>query len=211
MNPARSQRLIRTALLLATAFVASSAARADFPFPPSPREVHREVHGVVHDVLRSLGRIPAEIHRDHVRHLRTFYAGNAYYGPHRHSHATYNFPVWVGGVVDYRPYVYCNGRLYGTYAARPQLWSGWGVASQGHWCGHHHAYYPTGHACFRPQRHGSYRPPYRPHSGAQQHAPYPSHHGSTSHGGYGHGGHGGHGGSHRHDRNCHHDRGHDRH
>jgi hypothetical protein len=207
MNPAQDirhhrrfgQRVTRFSVLFgAVALFAVPAARADFPFPPNPREVHHEIHAVVHDVLRSLGRIPAQIHRDHVRHLQPFFAGNAYYGPHRHHHATYSFPVWVGGEVSYRPYVYCNGRLHGSYAVRPQFWSGWGVASQGRWCGHHHAYYPSVHACFRPQHHSSYYPSHG--------APYPSHHGSHRGSSHGHRGHG----SHHHDRSCHHDNGHHR-
>jgi len=184
------QRFSVAVLCLSMALLAVPAARADFPFPPTPREVHHEVHAVVHDVLRTLGRVPAEIHRDHVRHLQTFFRSNAYYGPHRHYHATYSFPVWVSGEVFYRPYVYCNGHLYGSYASRAQFWSGWGVAAQGRWCGHHHAYYPTRHACFRPL----------------QHAPYPSHYGSYQ--GSSPKTHHGHGGGHSRDRNGHPNKGH---
>ena len=147
------------ALLAAGALFAVPAARADFPFPPTPREVHRELSGLVHDVLRTLDRIPLEIHGEFAGDLNPFLAGNVYFAPHRHYHETYNFPVWIDGAVYYRPYVYCNHRLYGDYGdyrSRPQLWGGWGVASQGSWCGHHHAYYPTNHACFRPQYRSQY-------------------------------------------------------
>ena len=83
--------------------------------------------------LRTLERIPMEMHREHMQDLAYFLSGDVYYGPHHHNHATYNFPVWIDGEVYYRPYSYCNGRLYGSYASRPQFWSGWGVESQGHW------------------------------------------------------------------------------
>ena len=208
----RRHRLSVAALFAAGVLFASTGARADFPFPPSPRELHHEVRGLVHDVLRTLDRIPVEIHAELVGDLSPFLAGNVYFAPHRHYHETYSFPVWIDGAVYYRPYVYCNHRLYGDYGARPQFWSGWGQASQGHWCEHHRAYYPTGHACFhaqyrrpygsgyRPDYDSSYRPDYRPqyrpqydnHYGPQYrpgHRPnyrpqYPSNHGSgyDSHG-----------------------------
>ena len=146
-----------TVLFAAGGLFAAPAARAEFPLP-LPHEIHREVRAHVHDALRTLGRIPAEIHRSHVRNLEVFLGGNVYYAPHRHHHATYNFPVSIDGGVYYRPYTYCNNRLYGSYASRPQFWAGWGVPTQGHWCSSHRSYYPTGHSCFgRPSRsYGSY-------------------------------------------------------
>jgi len=42
---------------------------------------------------------------------RPYLAGDFYYGPHRHRHVVYSFPVAVGGVVSYRPHVYCGGAL----------------------------------------------------------------------------------------------------
>lgn len=168
----------------ALAFAGSSMARADFPFPPSPREVHREIHGLVHDVLRTLDRIPVQIYHEQTRPFEAFYVGNVYFAPHRHMHATYNFPVWIDGSVDYRPYVYCNSRLYGSYPTRPQFWTGWGVASQGSWCGHHHAYYPNAHACFRPQRRSNHGSHHGPHYGNGYGSGYNSGYNS---GGYGHG------------------------
>lgn len=146
-----------TALIAAGGLFAAPAARADFPLP-LPHEIHREVRAHVHDALRTLGRIPAEIHRNHVQNLEVFLGGHVYYAPHRHNHATYNFPVSIDGRVDYRPYSYCNNRLYGSYPSRPQFWAGWGVPSQGHWCRSHRSYYPSGHSCFRrpAQAYGSY-------------------------------------------------------
>lgn len=42
---------------------------------------------------------------------RHYLAGDFYYGPHRHRHVVYSFPVVVGGSVAYRPHVYCGGAL----------------------------------------------------------------------------------------------------
>ena len=41
-----------------------------------------------------------------------FYAGRAFYAPHRHYHPTYRFPVLVNGVVVYRPYSYCGEHIF---------------------------------------------------------------------------------------------------
>lgn len=223
-----SRRRVSAAVvaLAAAALFTTSAVRADFPFPPTPHELHREVRSLVHDVLRTLDRIPVEIRGGHVGHLEPFLVANTYFGPHRHHHATYSFPVWIDGRVDYRPYVYCNSRLYGTYGARPQFWSGWGVESHGRWCGHHHAYYPTAHACFRPQyqrnygrNYGShyrqnYGPSYGPQYGTQHGSQYGSHYRSNdrsrhgaqgqSHDGKRSGGHHRRGSEHQHDRSCRH-------
>ena len=132
----------------ASAFVAAGSARAEFPLP-LPHEIHREVRQHARDVLRTIGRIPERIHREHQRHLDVFSGGNEYYRSHRHNHATYNFPVWIDGNVDYRRYSYCNDRLYGNDNYRPQVWVGWGQETQGHWCNHHRGYYPNRHSCFR--------------------------------------------------------------
>ncbi len=42
---------------------------------------------------------------------RSYLAGDFYYGPHRHRHVVYSFPVAIGGAVAYRPHVYCGGAL----------------------------------------------------------------------------------------------------
>lgn len=203
VHAVRHSRISVAAFLLAAgALFAAPAARADFPFPPTPRELHHEVRELVHDVLRTLDRIPVEIHGEFAGDLDPFLAGSVYFAPHRHYHETYSFPVWIDGAVYYRPYVYCNHRLYGDYGARPQFWSGWGEPSQGRWCDHHHAYYPTAHACFHPQSgrrydtghrpaYGSgydssyrpeyrpqYRPEYRPQYRPEYRPKYPSSHGA---------------------------------
>lgn len=168
VHAVRRRSVTVAVVTLATgALLASPAARAEFPFPPSPRELHHEVRSLVHDVLRTLERIPMEIHREHMQDLAYFLSGDVYYGPHHHNHATYNFPVWIDGEVYYRPYSYCNGRLYGSYASRPQFWSGWGVESQGHWCSSHRSYYPTSHSCFRRSSGPHYRSQYGGHSSSQ--------------------------------------------
>lgn len=155
-------------VLAAASLCAAPAARADLPFPPSPREVHREIRGVVHDVLRALDRIPVALHRDVAHDLEVFFVGSPYYGPHRHHHSVYSFPVWIDGSVSYRPFVYCNDRLFDGYASRPRLWSGWGEPSDGRYCDHHRAWYPSAHACFR----GHVAPRYGAHHGSGHRSDY---------------------------------------
>lgn len=86
------------------------------------------------------------VHRQHGWY-DPYYAGSAYYGPHRHPHYTYRLPVWVGQTVAYRPYTYCNDSLFvvpaPVYAAPmyaapvlvpaplPRLAIGWNVATPG--------------------------------------------------------------------------------
>lgn len=148
------QHAVAGAVALATATLLSpSVARAEFPLP-LPHEIHQEVRAHVHDVLRTIGRIPVQIAYGQSRDFEIFLGGSSYYGPHRHNHVIYNFPVYIDNNVYYRPYTYCNDRLYGSYSFgsydyRPQFWVGWGLESQGRWCNHHHSYYPTAHSCFR--------------------------------------------------------------
>jgi hypothetical protein len=150
-----------TVALAAATLFAPAAVRADFPLP-LPHEIHAEVRAHVHDVLRSIGRIPEQIAHGHAEHLQVFFGGNSYYGPHRHQHVIYNFPVSIGNEVYYRPYTYCNDRLFGdydfgSYSYRPQLWVGWGLDSHSRWCSHHRTYYPAAHSCFRSNHYRSSR------------------------------------------------------
>ncbi|MEO7793748.1 MAG: hypothetical protein ABIV06_03160, partial [Thermoanaerobaculia bacterium] len=71
----RSRVSAAAVVLAASAFIAGSAARAEFPFPPTPHELHHEVRSLVHGVLRSLDRIPVEIHGGYVGNLAPFLAG----------------------------------------------------------------------------------------------------------------------------------------
>lgn len=139
-HPARALAL--ASLFAGAALAGSSAVRAD-----------DGLHEHVRDVLRHLGRIPERIHAEHARHLEVFSGGRAYYGPHRHHHASYLFPVWIDGAVAYRPYSYCNGHLFQPVAYRPYLWSDWGHARGGGWCDRHHGWYPKAHGCFHPSKH----------------------------------------------------------
>jgi hypothetical protein len=41
-----------------------------------------------------------------------YYTGRVYFRPHRHFHVMYTFPIWTGSTVAYRPFAYCNGRLF---------------------------------------------------------------------------------------------------
>lgn len=144
-----SRKLALGALLCgAGAFAGAAPARAGLP---SPGEVHREVRAHVHEVLNQVVRVPERIERRHQQHLQVFFGGRRYYSPHRHEHVVYRYPVWIDNEVYYRPYTYCNGRLFERTSHRPQVWREWGNERHGRWCGHHHAYYPNRHACFRPR------------------------------------------------------------
>jgi hypothetical protein len=51
-----------------------------------------------------------------------YFAGQVYYRPHHHDHIVYRFPVLVNGVVVYRPYYYCENRLFvATSIPMPRL------------------------------------------------------------------------------------------
>jgi hypothetical protein len=140
--------------VLPVVLAVAGAALAIAPRPaqaglPAPWEVHQEVREHVHDVLRHLVTIPERIHSHHREHLEVFFGGNEYYGPHRHHHPVYRYPVWVGQEVFYRPYAYCGDRLFTPIAVRPRFWVDWGYSTHGSYCDHHHAYYPKAHSCFR--------------------------------------------------------------
>ena len=55
--------------------------------------------------------VPPRLTPSFVYSSRPYLAGDFYYGPHRHRHVVYSFPVVVGGAVAYRPHVYCGGAL----------------------------------------------------------------------------------------------------
>jgi len=47
-----------------------------------------------------------------VRAFGPYYQGRIYYGPHRHHHAAYLFPVATPYGVAYQPHYYCGGELH---------------------------------------------------------------------------------------------------
>jgi hypothetical protein len=48
----------------------------------------------------------------HAERSRPYYVGRAYYRPHHHRHAVYDFPVYRRGRYVYQRHYYCNARLY---------------------------------------------------------------------------------------------------
>ena len=101
-------------LAAATLAMTPSPAQAGLP---SPIDIHKRVHKrVVKDVRRVL-EVPRKIHHSHVNAFKSFYHGRSYYGPHKHHHAVYRYPVYYGGHVSYRPYHYCNDSLFITHHA----------------------------------------------------------------------------------------------
>jgi hypothetical protein len=55
--------------------------------------------------------VPPRLTTTFVYSSRSYLAGDFYFGPHRHRHVVYSFPVLVGGAVAFRPHVYCGGAL----------------------------------------------------------------------------------------------------
>lgn len=132
-------------LLSSIAVAALVATEPAVAGPPSPLELHREIRGHVHDVLRELGRVPDRIHARHREHLQVFFGGSSYYPSHRHHHTTYRFPVRVHGSVVYRPYQYCDDRLYGSPGVRLELGYGGYPHQESYWCDHCRGRFPRGH------------------------------------------------------------------
>ncbi|MCI0408382.1 MAG: hypothetical protein L0191_07445 [Acidobacteria bacterium] len=56
--------------------------------------------------------VPRHIYVENRSLYQPYLLGRAYYGPHRHYHSTYQFPVYVNGFVAYRPYAYCGDQVF---------------------------------------------------------------------------------------------------
>jgi hypothetical protein len=48
--------------------------------------------------------------------FHSYFAGRVYYGPHRHFHSVYQFPVFVDGAVVNQPYTYCGDQRFVSVA-----------------------------------------------------------------------------------------------
>jgi hypothetical protein len=90
---------------------------------------HRAHHGRTHAArgryvaytggprVRAAFVIPGHIGRGHVELYRPYYHGRTYFGPHRHYHAVYHFPVHTPAGYVWRPHSYCGGRLHTAHVA----------------------------------------------------------------------------------------------
>jgi hypothetical protein len=58
--------------------------------------------------------VPTVIRRGRVETYRTYYGGRIYYGPHRHHHEVYYFPVFRDRRYVYEPHYYCDGHRVRT-------------------------------------------------------------------------------------------------
>ena len=66
--------------------------------------------------------VPRHIYVENYNTYQPYFRGRAYYGPHRHYHSTYQFPVYVNGLAVYRPYAYCGDQIFiGASAPLPRL------------------------------------------------------------------------------------------
>jgi hypothetical protein len=100
---------------------------ATIAFPVLAHEAGRRGEHPRHDRGRRVERhAPHARHVKHVRHVvvptrirlrevrtyRPYFSGRIYSAGHRHAHAVYYFPVHTRYGVVYRPYDYCDGRLF---------------------------------------------------------------------------------------------------
>ncbi len=62
--------------------------------------------------------VPGYLTRTALATYRDYHHGRIYYGPHRHHHTVYNFPVYTNAGWVSRPHYYCNGSLYRGHESR---------------------------------------------------------------------------------------------
>ncbi len=99
-----------TRTTLRTGFVSACFLGALALLAPEAEAGHRHPHKAsVHPHARFVPRTMAIEHR---ATFAPFYTGRVYSRGHRHFHSTYRFPVVVDGFVVYRPFTYCDGRLF---------------------------------------------------------------------------------------------------
>ena len=71
--------------------------------------------------------VPRRIYVENRSYYQPYHTGTIFYGPHRHYHQVYSFPVWVNNAVAYRPYYYCGDQVFiGASAPLPRLAFGFG-------------------------------------------------------------------------------------
>lgn len=61
--------------------------------------------------------VPTVIVRADVGLYEPYYHGRTWFGPHRHYHTAYYFPVLTERGWQPRPHFYCNGKLHERYIA----------------------------------------------------------------------------------------------
>lgn len=85
---------------------------------PVYRTVYRE-RPVYRTVVRERHfAVPRHIVHHDVYRYDPYYAGSAYFAPHRHAHVVYAFPVYTAYDVSYEPHYYCDDELYVERAGR---------------------------------------------------------------------------------------------
>lgn len=109
------KRMARS-MMLAGAALAALILAAQVPAEAHGKHGHHPRHGAAHayPYYPSSGAVyvPRRFYAPDAVTYRPWFAGQVYYGPHRHYHASYRFPVMVDGAVVYRPYAYCDDRLF---------------------------------------------------------------------------------------------------
>ena len=113
------KRLAKSLVLAGAAIAALSLAATPAVAHGHGRGRHGDAHGHAgHGAVYAPGpayrpvAVPHRIVYRDVRAYRPWYAGTSWYGPHRHAHAVYRFPVYVNGAVVVQPYTYCGEHAF---------------------------------------------------------------------------------------------------
>ena len=119
--PARIRRAAAAgAVLLAVALLGAAPASAGRRHPRAHRHAGPPPHARVHRVPVVVPHrapvwrpvvVPRVLVPRAVVEVAPYRSGRVWYGPHRHRHELYRFPVVVGGVRTWRTEAYCGGRL----------------------------------------------------------------------------------------------------
>jgi hypothetical protein len=73
---------------------------------------HKRHHRRHHNHRHARFIVPRHIVRTRVAYYDPWYAGRVWVPAHRHHHRVYDFPVYMSGVMSYRPHAYCGDELF---------------------------------------------------------------------------------------------------
>jgi len=131
-NRNRNDYSLMTAALYGAALLCGAASTASAKEHDHHGKQGQGHQGQGRQVREGYYRVPQVIAVEHRGDYRPYFTGRSYYAPHHHYHAAYRFPVWVNGAVAYRPYSYCDDRLFVNSAVvLPQLAIGFSFGHPG--------------------------------------------------------------------------------
>lgn len=112
---------VTTRIALAAAVAWGAAAVTATDAEAHGRHGHHKKHARAHVVVPGNAVrvapviVPRRIHPTAVAVYRPYYADRVWYTGHRHFHSMYRFPVATSYGVVYRPYAYCDDRVFEGY------------------------------------------------------------------------------------------------